>query len=144
VGKISIDDNILKKPGKLDDLEFEEMKKHVSFGEAIIEKIESLSKESDFLKYAKIFAASHHEKWNGTGYPHGLKGKEIPLLGRIMAIADVYDALVSVRPYKKAFSHEEAAKIIIDCREKHFDPVLVDLFIGASDKFRKVAEICKM
>jgi putative two-component system response regulator len=140
VGKISIDDNILKKPGKLSDDEFEGMKKHVSFGEAIIEKIESLSKESDFLKYAKIFAASHHEKWNGTGYPRGLKGAEIPLLGRIMAIADVYDALVSVRPYKKAFTHEEAARIIIDSKEKHFDPVLVDLFIGASEEFRKIAE----
>jgi putative two-component system response regulator len=110
----------------------------------IIEKIESLAKESDFLKYAKIFAASHHEKWNGTGYPRGLKGNEIPLLGRIMAIADVYDALVSVRPYKKAFTHEEASEIIIDCREKHFDPVLVDIFICTSEEFRKIAGLYKM
>jgi putative two-component system response regulator len=139
VGKISISDNILKKPGSLNNEEFEEMKKHVVFGEHIIEKIESLAKKSDFLKYAKIFAASHHEKWNGSGYPRGLKENEIPLLGRIMAIADVYDALVSDRPYKKAFTHEEAVKIISDSIEKHFDPVVANLFIGVSDEFRKIA-----
>jgi putative two-component system response regulator len=98
VGKISISDNILKKPGKLNDDEFEEMKKHAVFGEEIIEKIESMTKESDFLKHAKIFAVGHHERWDGMGYPRRLKGNEIPLLGRIMAIADVYDALVSIRP----------------------------------------------
>jgi len=139
VGKISIGDNILKKPGKLNDEEFEEMKKHANFGEQVIERIETMTKKSDFLKYAKIFAASHHEKWDGTGYPRGLKGNDIPLLGRIMAIADVYDALVSNRPYKKAFTHEEAVVIISEGREKHFDPVLVDLFLDASDEFRKTA-----
>jgi putative two-component system response regulator len=138
VGKISIGDNILKKPGKLNSKEFEEMKKHVNFGEQIIEKIETMTKESDFLKYAKIFVASHHEKWDGSGYPRGLTGNEIPLLGRIMAIADVYDALVSDRPYKKGFTHEEAVAIIAGGKEKHFDPVLVDLFLGASDEFRKI------
>ena len=136
VGKISISDNILKKPGKLNAEEFMEMKKHTSFGEQIIEKIESMSKESAFLKYAKIFATHHHEKWDGTGYPKGLKGDEIPLLGRIMAIADVYDALVSVRPYKKAFAHEEAIEIILNGRGTQFDPNLVDIFIRASEKFR--------
>jgi putative two-component system response regulator len=141
VGKISISDNILKKPCSLDNEEFKEMKKHAAFGEAIIEKIESHAKESDFLKYAKIFSASHHEKWDGTGYPHGLKGNEIPLLGRIMAIADVYDALVSDRPYKKAFTHEEAVNIIKDGREKLFDPLLVDLFTGASEEFRKISTL---
>jgi putative two-component system response regulator len=140
VGKISIDDGILRKPGKLSEREFEEMKKHVVFGEQIIEKIEAIAKDSDFLKYAKIFVSSHHEKWDGTGYPRGLKGKEIPLLGRIMAIADVYDALVSDRPYKMAFTHEEAAKIIICCKEEHFDPVLVDSFIGAEEEFRRITE----
>jgi putative two-component system response regulator len=136
VGKISIDDNILKKPGKLSDVEFDEMKKHASFGEQIIEKIETLAKESAFLEYAKIFAASHHEKWDGSGYPRGLKGKEIPLLGRIMAIADVYDALTSVRPYKKAFTHEEAVRIIAEGSGTQFDPALVDTFIRAADRFR--------
>jgi putative two-component system response regulator len=136
VGKISIDDRILKKPGKLSAEEFEEMKKHASFGEQIIEKIEALAKESDFLNYAKIFAASHHEKWDGTGYPRGLKEHEIPLLGRIMAIADVYDALVSERPYKKAFSHDEAVRIIVEGSGTQFDSALIQVFLNAADQFR--------
>ena len=136
VGKIAINDNILRKPGKLDDKEVEEMKKHALFGEQIIEKIESLVKESDFLKHAKIFAGTHHEKWDGTGYPHGLKGIEIPLLGRIMAIADVYDALISIRPYKKALTHEESVKIIVEGSGTQFDPVLVEIFTKVADQFR--------
>ena len=136
VGKISIGDNILKKPGKLNDEEFEEMKKHALFGEEIIEKIESMTKESDFLKYAKIFAVGHHERWDGTGYPRKLKGNEIPLLGRIMAIADVYDALISVRAYKKAFTHEEAAAIIIEGSGTQFDPALIEAFIRTAEKFK--------
>jgi len=136
VGKISIDDIILKKPGKLNEQEFEEMKKHASFGEQIIEKIETLAKESDFLDYAKIFAASHHERWDGKGYPRGLKGNDIPLLGRIMAVADVYDALTSVRPYKKAFSHEEAVRIITEGSGTQFDPSLVEVFSHVADKFK--------
>jgi putative two-component system response regulator len=138
VGKISIDDNILKKPGKLTDEEFEAMKKHAVFGEKIIEKIAMLAKENDFLKYAKIFAASHHEKWDGTGYPYGLKGNEIPLLGRIMAVADVYDALTSVRPYKKAFTHDEAVRIIVEGNGKQFDPALVEIFIQTADQFSNI------
>ena len=138
VGKISISDIILKKPGKLDENEFEEMKKHASFGEEIIKKIEAMTKASDFLKYAEVFAASHHEKWDGTGYPRRLKGNEIPLLGRIMAIADVYDALISERPYKKAFTHEEAVKIIVDGSGKQFDPVLVTLFTRTAQQFRGI------
>jgi putative two-component system response regulator len=137
VGKISIGDNILKKPGKLENEEFEERKKHTVFGEQIIERIESLAKASDFLKYAKIFASSHHEKWDGSGYPRGLKENEIPLLGRIMAIVDVYDALISDRPYKKAFSHEEAVTIILDGKGKQFDPALAELFFNTSEEFRK-------
>jgi len=135
VGKISISDNILKKPGKLTDEEFNEMRKHASFGEEIIEKIETLTKESKFINYAKIFAASHHEKWDGSGYPRGLKENSIPILGRIMAIADVYDALTSVRPYKKAFSHEEAVRIITDGSGTQFDPALVEIFISAAEQF---------
>ena len=136
VGKISIADSILKKPGKLDAAEFEEMKKHTVFGERIIEEIESLAKESEFLRYAKIFAASHHERWDGAGYHRGLKGNDIPLLGRIMAIADVYDALTSVRPYKKAFSHEEAVRIITEGSGTQFDPALVEIFIQVSDQLK--------
>jgi putative two-component system response regulator len=136
VGKISIDDVILKKPGKLTEQEYDIMKKHAYFGGQIIKKIETLTKESDFLQYAKIFAVSHHEKWDGTGYPCGLKENEIPLLGRIMAIADVYDALTSVRPYKEALSHEEAVRIITEGSGTQFDPVLVDTFIRAAERFK--------
>jgi putative two-component system response regulator len=130
VGKIAISDRILQKPGKLDHNEFEEMKKHAAFGVQIIERIEaSASGISNFLKYAKIFARTHHEKWDGSGYPNGLAGKNIPLQGRIMALADVYDALVSERPYKKAFSPQEAVAIIQEGRGTQFDPVLTDVFI---------------
>jgi len=140
VGKISIDDSILKKPGKLSYEEFEEMKKHAVFGEKVIEKIQTLTRESEFLKYAKVFAASHHEKWNGKGYPRGLNGNEIPLLGRIMAIADVYDALTSERPYKKAFTHEEAVRIITEGSGTQFDPVLVELFVQNSEQFKSASD----
>jgi putative two-component system response regulator len=129
VGKIAISDQILRKPGKLDSEEFEEMKKHAAFGVQIIERIEESTSASDFLKYAKIFAGTHHEKWDGSGYPGGLAGENIPLQGRIMALADVYDALVSERPYKKAFSHTEAVKIIYDGKGTQFDPALTDVFI---------------
>jgi putative two-component system response regulator len=135
VGKISIADNILNKPGSLTPEEFEEIKKHTTMGVRIIEKIETNISESEFLKYAKIFAGTHQEKWDGTGYPMGLSGEEIPLQGRLMAIADVYDALVSDRPYKKAFSHEEAVKIILAGKGTHFDPVLTDVFEQVADQF---------
>jgi len=136
VGKVSIKDNILSKTGKLTPEEFEEMKKHTTFGEQLINKIEMKTIKSDFLNYAKIFAASHHEKWNGTGYPRGLKENEIPLIGRIMAIADVYDALTSERSYKKPFTHEEAVKIIMEGSGTHFDPPLVEVFVQNSEQFK--------
>jgi len=136
VGKMSIDEDILRKPGKLTEDEAEEMRKHAVFGGQIIEKIETMSKESDFLKYAQVFAAGHHEKWDGTGYPLGLQGKEIPLLGRIMAIADVYDALISKRPYKEAFTHEIAVQIINEGSGVQFDPSLVNVFNKAVSRFK--------
>ncbi|MDR1252039.1 MAG: HD domain-containing protein, partial [Treponema sp.] len=129
VGKIAISDRILQKPGRLDLDEFEEMKKHASFGVQIIEKIEATTSASNFLKYAKIFAGTHHEKWDGSGYPNRLAKGDIPLPGRIMALADVYDALVSERSYKKAFSHAEAVRIILEGKGTQFDPVLTDIFI---------------
>jgi putative two-component system response regulator len=134
VGKIAISDRILQKPGRLDKEEFEEMKKHAAFGVQIIEKIDASTSASNFLKYAKIFAGTHHEKWDGSGYPNGLAGETIPLQGRIMALADVYDALVSERPYKKAFSHAEAVKIIQDGRGTQFDPALTDVFIKVMEQ----------
>jgi len=137
VGKIAIKDNILQKSDSLTFEEFEEMKKHTIVGEEIIEEIKRNSEEQTFWEHAGIFATTHHEKWNGSGYPKGLRGEEIPIQGRLLAIADVYDALVSERPYKKAFSHEEAVDIISEGRGTHFDPQLVDLFLSVSDEFKK-------
>jgi putative two-component system response regulator len=134
IGKIAISDLILNKPTQLTKEEYDKMKEHAVFGFKIIERIEADSDESELLNHAKIFALTHHEKWDGTGYPNGLHGNNIPLQGRIMAIADVYDALISERPYKKAFTREEAAKIIINGKGTQFDPVLIDLFIKISNR----------
>ena len=139
VGKIGISDTILNKPGKLDDDEVEIMKTHVTIGVDAIEKIMSETKEHVFLNHALLITGTHHEKWDGTGYPVGLRGLNIPIEGRLMAIADVYDALISARPYKKAFTHEEACRIIEDSAGSHFDPILVDLFVNIEDKFAKIA-----
>ena len=135
VGKISIKDSILMKPGKLTPEEFEEMKKHTIYGMEVIQKIEQTTVESVFLKYAKIMAGTHHEKWDGSGYPFGLKGEDIPLQGRMMAIIDVYDALTNDRPYKKGYSHEEAVEIIKNGRGTHFDPKLCDIFLQNEKEF---------
>jgi putative two-component system response regulator len=141
VGKIAISDTILNKPGPLSDAEFEEIKKHAALGVEIIERIGAETSDSDFLKYSKIFAGTHHEKWDGFGYPMGLAKEAIPLPGRLMAIADVYDALVSDRPYKKAFAHEEAVRIILDKKGSHFDPILVDVFEMVADQFSSFERI---
>jgi len=138
VGKIAIDDSILRKPGKLTDEEFKTMKNHTLYGGEIIKKIQEKTGEREFLDYAYIFAVYHHEKWDGKGYPFGIAGEDIPLPARIMAVIDVYDALISVRPYKKAFSHEEALSIIKEGRGTHFDPKLTDLFISISQSFTDV------
>ncbi|MDR2391930.1 MAG: HD domain-containing protein [Planctomycetota bacterium] len=140
VGKIAIRDSILLKPGRLTPEEFEEMKKHTTYGVDIISKVEKNIAESPFLTHAKIFAATHHEKWDGTGYPKGLRGEETPLQGRLMAIADVYDALSSYRPYKEPMSHDDSMKIILDGRGTHFDPILVDLFAETESQFRKLGD----
>jgi len=139
VGKISIRDAILFKPGKLTDQEFEEIKSHTTFGGKIITSIMSKTPESTFLEYAKVFAETHHEKWDGSGYPKGLAGFDIPLFGRLMAIADVYDALTTDRPYKKAFSHATAVKIILDGKGSHFDPALIDLFEEIHTEFERIS-----
>ena len=128
VGKVSVSDLILNKPEKLTDEEFDIIKLHCAAGEKIIDYIIDKTKDDVFLQHAKRFAGYHHEKWDGTGYPRGLAGEEIPLEGRLMAVVDVYDALVSARPYKKPFSHEKAAEIIISGRGVHFDPKIVDAF----------------
>lgn len=128
VGKIAISDSVLKKQGKLTSEEFELMKLHTLIGSEIISKIQSTTNDNDFLRYAKIFAEYHHEKWDGSGYPNCLAAEEIPIEARIMAIADVYDALISVRPYKRAFSHEDAVQIMVKDKGTHFDPNLLDIF----------------
>ena len=138
VGKISIADSILMKPGKLSSEETLEMRKHTTYGIKIIEKIELSIPENEFMKHAKILAASHHEKWDGTGYPFALKGEEIPLEGRLMAIIDVYDALTNNRPYKKAFTHEHSVEIIKRGRGTQFSPVLIDIFLMHEKEFKKI------
>jgi putative two-component system response regulator len=138
VGKITISDTILNKPGKLTADEFELMKSHAIEGERIIDRIMKNTSDDGYLWYAKIFAGTHHEKWDGSGYPRGTKGEDIPLQGRILAIADVYDALVSERPYKKPFSHEMAEQIITEGAGSHFDPKIVEVFRAVSDQFREV------
>lgn len=124
LGKIGIPDRILLKAGKLDDDEYNIMKKHSQIGYEILK-----GSKSKYLKAGGVIAYNHHEKYDGSGYPNGLKGENIPIFGRITAIADVFDALTSNRPYKKAWSIDEAFNLLLKEKEKHFDPVLVDLFI---------------
>ncbi|MDR2124535.1 MAG: response regulator [Desulfovibrio sp.] len=137
VGKIGIRDDILKKPGRLNSDEFKEMQQHVLVGVGFLERLEDGEEDSRFLQYAKIFTAFHHEKWDGSGYPYGLAGENIPLLGRIMAIVDEYDALTSDRPYKKALSHENAIGIILAGMGTSFDPSLKELFVKAAQDFAR-------
>ena len=140
LGKISISDTILNKPGRLTEEEFSIMKTHTKRGVEAIERMERFGYFADFLKYAKSFAEAHHEKWDGSGYPYGLNGLNIPLEGRIMAIADVYDALISARPYKKAFPTEEAVRIIVEGDGTHFDPALIKIFKKLSGEFAAISK----
>ncbi|MDR1124548.1 MAG: response regulator [Deltaproteobacteria bacterium] len=137
VGKIAIRDSILLKPGRLTPEEFEEMKSHAGIGEDIIIRIQQESEESDFLNHAKIMAGAHHERWDGAGYPRQLSGGDIPLLGRLMAFADVYDALISKRPYKEALPHEQVLDIMNKESGRQFDPSLMDAFIASADRFHQ-------
>jgi len=137
IGKIVITDVILNKPGTLTKEEYNTMKTHATDGERIIKDIMAKSDEVSFLKHAKLFAGYHHERWDGQGYPYGLSGADIPLQGRIMAIADVYDALVSDRPYKKAFPHEMAVEIIKESKGKQFDPKIADIFLDINAAFKE-------
>ena len=138
IGKISISDIVLNKPAKLTDNEFEIMKTHSAEGERIIDQMASRTDDVEFLRNAKLFAGYHHERWDGKGYPHGLQGMDIPLQGRVMAIVDVYDALVSERPYKKAFSNDEAVSIIMENAGKQFDKLIADVFFESQDKIKAV------
>ena len=140
IGKIYISDVILNKPGKLTDEEFEIMKSHTTLGSTIIDRAIAIVPESGYLEEAKNLSEYHHEKWNGKGYPHGISGEDIPLSARIMAVADVFDALVSRRSYKEPFTFEKAMSIIREDAGTHFDPLVAEAFLGAEDRVRKVAE----
>jgi putative two-component system response regulator len=129
IGKIGMPQEILLKPGKLNRREWRDIKRHPTIGAKILQ-----NSTSQLLRLGEIIALTHHEKWDGSGYPKGLRGDEIPVEGRISAIADVFDALTSKRPYKEAFSNDTAFQILWNGRGKHFDPELVDLFLSCSDE----------
>ncbi|MBF8272328.1 MAG: two-component response regulator [Magnetococcales bacterium] len=141
IGKVGIPDRILLKPGKLSIEEFEEIKKHPVLGYKAILDAEKMLDESQtpFLRLAKEIILFHHERWDGTGYPKKLKGEEIPVAARLMTLADVYDALISKRVYKPAFSHEDAKVIIVNDKGRVFDPDIVDAFLAIEDQFQEVA-----
>lgn len=140
IGKVGIPDKILLKPGKLTPEEFAIMKTHTTLGRDAIEQAErQLGTPVEFLKLAKEIAYSHQEKWDGSGYPEGLAGDGIPVSARLMAVADVYDALISRRVYKPAFTHERAVELISEGRGKHFDPDITDAFMEIREEFRTIA-----
>ena len=141
IGKVGIPDRILLKPGKLNAAEWEIMKTHTTLGHDAIEKAEqALGARVDFLSMAKQIALSHQEKWDGSGYPEGLQGTDIPLAARMMALADVYDALISRRIYKDDMPIDQAVEIIVKGKGSHFDPDLVDAFIEIQDQFFAIAQ----
>lgn len=140
IGKVGIPDHILLKPGRFEPHEMAIMKTHTTLGrDAILAAERELGIEVDFLKYAKEIAYSHHEKWDGTGYPLGLAGEQIPISARLMALADVYDALISCRIYKDGMRHEDAVKIIAEGRGTHFDADIVDAFLRIQDQFQAIS-----
>ncbi len=139
IGKVGVPDHILLKPGKLDPDEWEEMKKHAIYGYEALMRAEQELGTTDFLQMAREIAYTHHERWDGTGYPRGLKGDDIPISGRLMAVADVYDALISYRVYKRPVSHEEAVETIRNAAGSHFDPDVVDQFIALQAEFHRIA-----
>ncbi len=141
IGKVGIPDQILLKPGRFTPEEFEIMKTHTALGrDAIMSAEKRLGIEMPFLAFAKEIAYTHQEKWDGTGYPHGLSGEDIPISGRLMAIADVYDALISRRIYKEEMAHEKAVLIMVEGKGSHFDPLMIDAFLEIAEEFKAIAE----
>lgn len=138
IGKVGIRDAILLKPGKLTPEEFEEMKQHTTIGANTLREVYQKYPNNYFIAIGIEVAQSHHEKWDGSGYPNGINGEEIPLSARIMTLADVYDALRSKRVYKDAFSHEKSREIIFEGRGKHFDPLIIDVFLENEQEFAKI------
>jgi len=140
IGKVGISDNILLKPGKLTPKEFEIVKTHTMIGANTLQTAHSKYPRNVFIKMGIAIAHSHHEKWDGSGYPDGLAGEAIPLSARIMALADVYDALRSKRPYKPPFTNEESSEIIREASGRHFDPALIGAFTSVETEFAKIRE----
>jgi putative two-component system response regulator len=138
IGKLGITDDILRKESSLDYNEFERMKTHTTIGKQTFDKIIRETGGTKWLYLAKDMAYCHHERWDGTGYPNGLMGEEIPLYARMLTIADVYDALTSNRAYKKAFPHQKALEIIVEGKGSYFDPCLVDLFVKVNKRFEEM------
>ncbi len=139
IGKVAISDSILLKPAKLTAEEFEIMKTHTTIGQTAILRAMDLTRDKEFLQIAAIVAYSHHEKWDGSGYPTGVVGTQIPVEGRIMAVVDVYDALVSERPYKQKLPHNKAMEILKEGAGTHFDPKLIEAACALSSDFEKIS-----
>jgi putative two-component system response regulator len=140
IGKMGIPDRVLLKEGPLEPEEFEIMKNHTTIGRDVIVRAQQvLAADTEFLKYAREVVYSHHEKWDGSGYPQGLRGDDIPIPARLAALADVYDILISRRPHKPPIPHEEAVQIILAARSVHFDPDIVNAFMQAQQEFREIA-----
>ena len=139
IGKVGVDDSVLLKPGKLDADEWKQMKLHPVIGAETLREVDRQHPGNSFIKTGIAIAEGHHEKWDGSGYPQGLKGDDIPVEGRIMAVADVYDALISKRVYKLPFPHSKAVAIIKEEKGIHFDPVVVDAFLNIHEDFRNIA-----
>ncbi len=140
IGKVGVPDRVLLKPGKLNEEEWEQMKRHPQCGHDALLSAENELGSTPFLQIAREIALTHHEKWDGSGYPEGLKDNDIPISGRLMAMADVYDALISKRVYKEAFSHEKSVQLILGEKGTHFDPLIVDAFEQLQNEFKLIAE----
>lgn len=140
IGKVGVRDHVLLKPARLTREEFDEMKRHTIYGDDTLALAERHLGDDSFLRIAREFALTHQEKWDGSGYPNGLKGEQIPIAGRLMAVADVYDALVSRRVYKEAQPHEQAAAQMAAGRGTHFDPDVLDAFLANQELFKQIAQ----
>jgi len=138
IGKVGIPDAVLLKPAKLNDEEFDVIKRHTTLGGDAINAIEAKIEGKSFLALGKEIAYNHHEKWDGSGYPRGLSRDDIPLSARIIALADVYDALTTRRFYKEAFSHKRSRQMIVELKGTHFDPQVVDVFLALEDEFNRI------
>jgi putative two-component system response regulator len=141
IGKIAVSDSVLNKPDKLTEAEYESVQLHAEFGVMIIGKIKEGVSDASLFHHAEALAGSHHEHWDGSGYPMGLKGRGIPLQGRIMAIVDVYDALTNHRPHREMLDHREAVDTIMSLSGKQFDPDLVEIFLAHEREFEQVGNV---